>query len=170
MSEAALWDMIRKPLRPLDPQRVENSCGKGTPDVNYVGGWLELKQQDNWPKRPTTKVRLDHDLTNGEAKFFGRSPIDEGIGQTRVHGIGVRVEYPCFRENMSGVLVVLEVVVYPTPVGDQNNPKPCVGTLVSFDAILQQLLLLHQFLVLMDLALLSQEERVLVDQPPPEFQ
>lgn len=72
MSESALWDMIRKPLRPLDPQRVENSCGKGTPDVNYVGGWLELKQQDNWPKRPTTKVRLDHDLTKEQRIWINR--------------------------------------------------------------------------------------------------
>jgi len=72
MSEKALWEMIRKPLRPLDPQRIENGIGKGTPDVNYVGGWLELKQQDNWPKRPTTKVRLDHDLTKEQRIWINR--------------------------------------------------------------------------------------------------
>jgi len=72
MSEAALWNMIRKPLRPLDPQRIENRVGKGTPDVNYIGGWIELKQQDNWPKRPTTKVRLDHDLTKEQRIWLRR--------------------------------------------------------------------------------------------------
>jgi len=63
MSERALSNRVMKILKPLDAVRIENMCGKGTPDVNYIGGWIELKQQDKWPKRATTKVRLDHDLT-----------------------------------------------------------------------------------------------------------
>jgi hypothetical protein len=72
MSEHSLARTIVKVLRPLDAVRIENSCGKGVPDVNYVGGWLELKQQDNWPKRPTTKVRLDHDLTKEQRIWINR--------------------------------------------------------------------------------------------------
>ena len=72
MSEAALWNLIRPVVRPLDAQRVENKCGKGTPDVNYIGGWIELKQQDAWPKRPTTKVRLDHDLSKEQRIWINR--------------------------------------------------------------------------------------------------
>lgn len=41
---------------------VENPCWPGTPDVNFVGGWIELKQEDHWPKRPATVVRLHHEL------------------------------------------------------------------------------------------------------------
>tara|TARA_R110000796_G_scaffold41179_1_gene101910 strand:+ start:10402 stop:10809 length:408 start_codon:yes stop_codon:yes gene_type:complete len=72
MSEANLSRNVMKILRPLDAQRVENKCGKGTPDVNYIGGWIELKQQDAWPKRPTTKVRLSHDLTLEQRIWINR--------------------------------------------------------------------------------------------------
>lgn len=63
MSESALASRVMKILKPLDGIRIENMCSKGTPDVNYNGGWIELKQQDAWPKRATTKVRLAHDLS-----------------------------------------------------------------------------------------------------------
>ena len=72
MSEQALSRNVMKLLRPLDAQRIENSCGRGVPDINYIGGWLELKQQDAWPKRPTTKVRLDHDLTLEQRIWINR--------------------------------------------------------------------------------------------------
>jgi len=72
MSEQALARRVMKILRPLDAQRIENSCGRGVPDVNYIGGWLELKQQNKWPKRPTTKVRLDHDLTKEQRIWIRR--------------------------------------------------------------------------------------------------
>tara|TARA_R110002167_G_scaffold93122_1_gene249752 strand:+ start:7833 stop:8240 length:408 start_codon:yes stop_codon:yes gene_type:complete len=72
MSEAALSKKVMQILRPLDARRVENKCGKGTPDVNYIGGWVELKQQDAWPKRPTTKVRLNHDLSLEQRIWINR--------------------------------------------------------------------------------------------------
>lgn len=40
--------------------RVENMVGPGTPDVEYIGGWIELKQVDEWPKREATPLRVDH--------------------------------------------------------------------------------------------------------------
>lgn len=33
----------------LDPLCVENSVHPGTPDVNYVDGWVELKYMPGWP-------------------------------------------------------------------------------------------------------------------------
>tara|TARA_R110000772_G_scaffold251753_1_gene366829 strand:- start:481 stop:864 length:384 start_codon:yes stop_codon:yes gene_type:complete len=47
-------------LSELDAKSVENSVGPGTPDVNFIGGWIELKWARAWPKRETTPLRLDH--------------------------------------------------------------------------------------------------------------
>ena len=47
-------------LRKLHAFAVENPVHPGTPDVVYIGGWIEMKKLDAWPVRPTTKVRLDH--------------------------------------------------------------------------------------------------------------
>jgi hypothetical protein len=43
-----------------DPISVENPAYPGTPDVNYVGGWIELKSLDKWPKRKSTIVKIHH--------------------------------------------------------------------------------------------------------------
>ena len=47
-------------LRPLDAVPVENRVGIGTPDVNCIAGWLELKWLRRWPKNRDTIVRIDH--------------------------------------------------------------------------------------------------------------
>lgn len=46
--------------RGLDPISVENSVRSGTPDVNYVNGWVELKTLPAWPVREDTPVRIEH--------------------------------------------------------------------------------------------------------------
>lgn len=60
MSEANMWRTVRTALAGLDPVRVENPAFPGTPDVNYIEGWVELKQEDEWPKRERTPLRVDH--------------------------------------------------------------------------------------------------------------
>lgn len=60
MSEQAMWDALRPKMRGLDPVRVENPAEPGTPDVNYVEGWIELKFKEEWPKRPSTPLRVPH--------------------------------------------------------------------------------------------------------------
>ena len=63
MSEQEQRQRVVKALRRLDAFSVENHVGVGTPDVNYLHGWVELKCLDKWPKRPGTPVKLHHDLT-----------------------------------------------------------------------------------------------------------
>lgn len=46
--------------RGLDPVSIENAVSAGTPDLNFVGGWVELKCLKAWPKRPTTPLRCEH--------------------------------------------------------------------------------------------------------------
>jgi hypothetical protein len=62
MSEknGAYWTKVKPMLSGWDPQRVENSAGLGTPDVNHKHGWIELKYVEAWPVRPDTPLRVSH--------------------------------------------------------------------------------------------------------------
>lgn len=51
MSEKSLRRAVLTALRDLDAVAVENSAYPGTPDVNCIGGWIELKQLSAWPRR-----------------------------------------------------------------------------------------------------------------------
>lgn len=67
MAEKSLWTSLRKNMRG-HWVRIENSCAKGTPDVNgcfthngqRVEVWIELKALEDWPVRATTCIRLPH--------------------------------------------------------------------------------------------------------------
>lgn len=72
MSEKALASRVVPLLRSLDALRVENPCMPGTPDVNMITCWVELKQQDKWPVRETTPLKLDHDLTPQQRNWLYR--------------------------------------------------------------------------------------------------
>lgn len=64
MNEAGVWQTIRKGLitKNIHLTRIESSAGNGVPDISYgipqCNGWIELKYIAEWPKRPTTKVKL----------------------------------------------------------------------------------------------------------------
>lgn len=58
--ESSLRGVVVKALHELHAIAVENPVLPGTPDVNYVGGWLELKSLDRWPFRESTPVRIEH--------------------------------------------------------------------------------------------------------------
>jgi hypothetical protein len=61
--ENRLRAAVVKILKPLNAQPVENIVKVGTPDVEFHGGWIEVKRTVEWPVRATTVVSLDHDLT-----------------------------------------------------------------------------------------------------------
>jgi len=44
----------------LDATSVENPAYPGTPDVQFIGGWLELKYLEDWPAKADTTVRIPH--------------------------------------------------------------------------------------------------------------
>jgi hypothetical protein len=48
-------------MRPYDAMAVENRVRPGTPDVNYIGGWVELKWLRRWPKNSEeAPVKIEH--------------------------------------------------------------------------------------------------------------
>lgn len=64
MSESDTRRTFCKMIHPLDPVPIENlltgNTGIGTPDVEFVGGWAELKYLSKWPARDSTLVRIPH--------------------------------------------------------------------------------------------------------------
>lgn len=60
MSEKAMRHRVIKALKPLDAISVENSVHPGTPDVNCVGAWIELKQVAKWPTITRALLNIRH--------------------------------------------------------------------------------------------------------------
>lgn len=60
MDEGAAYETLRPRLQGLglDPQRVENVLNRGTPDVWYTHGAIEMKYLSAWPKRAETPVKI----------------------------------------------------------------------------------------------------------------
>ena len=72
MSEASQRRTVVRALSGLHAIPVENPVAcPGTPDVNYVEGWIELKNLRNWPKRAATIVRIEH-FTEQQRRFLRR--------------------------------------------------------------------------------------------------
>lgn len=61
-NESLMWKKVRPILLAarLDPVRVENPIHPGTPDVNLICGWIELKCLQRWPIRDSSYVRIPH--------------------------------------------------------------------------------------------------------------
>lgn len=63
MSEAGMWTLLRPLMKGLDPVRIEShGTAQGIPDVNYSGGWVELKFKECWPPMGGP-LRVEHFTT-----------------------------------------------------------------------------------------------------------
>lgn len=60
MSEQHMRRRVIQWLKPLNAIPVENPAQPGTPDVNYVEGWIELKKLNAWPRDGEAVVRVEH--------------------------------------------------------------------------------------------------------------
>jgi hypothetical protein len=84
MDESKFRGTVLSALKPLHGVFVENSMRAGTPDINYVEGWLELKWLPSWPVRAKTPIALpkftsqqrvflvNRARSNGQARFLLR--------------------------------------------------------------------------------------------------
>lgn len=59
-------------LKKFDACSVENRCGPGTPDVNYVEGWIECKWAQRWPVGTNTVLKLVHPLETAQKVWLQR--------------------------------------------------------------------------------------------------
>lgn len=58
MSEAGLQKNTLIALKNLDPVPVDNPRKPGTPDINFIDGWMELKYLPKFPKRADTVIKF----------------------------------------------------------------------------------------------------------------
>ena len=77
MSESSMRQRLVAALKPLDAVPIENRLKAGTPDVNYIGGWMELKWLRSWPVRDGV-ISLPH-YTNGQRLWLRRRGKRGGV-------------------------------------------------------------------------------------------
>lgn len=88
-------------LAGADPVSVENPACPGTPDVNYVEGWAELKELHEWPARAETNVAIDHFTPQQRVWLIRRS-----MAHGRVFLVlKVKNEWLCYTGNIAAVIV-----------------------------------------------------------------
>lgn len=79
MDESYLRQLIVKLLRPLDAISVENAARYGTPDINYIEGWIELKWKEKWPVRANTPLRVESFTSQQRAWMIRRAQAGGNI-------------------------------------------------------------------------------------------
>jgi hypothetical protein len=79
--ESSLRSTVLGALIELDAIAVENPALPGTPDINYVEGWIELKSICRWPRQQTTRAAVEHWTPQQKVWHIRRSRVG---GQTYV--------------------------------------------------------------------------------------
>lgn len=96
-SESSMRARVTRALRSLDAIAVENGVMPGTPDVEFIGGWVELKSASNWPARPDSCLRVVH--FNAEQRAWLRRRVRRG-GKAWLL-LRVRMEWLLFRGDVA---------------------------------------------------------------------
>ena len=100
-----MWSRLRKPMRPLDAERVENIFKDGTPDVNHVHGWMELKYLKEWPKRVDTVVSFSRYTVDQRNWLRRRWQAGGGTSLMLALGGGRKAEWLLFPGDVAADLV-----------------------------------------------------------------
>lgn len=66
-----------KAMRGWDAFRVENLLYPGTPDINFIGGWMETKHVKNYPAKETDLI-THPDFTISQRAFLKRRALMGG--------------------------------------------------------------------------------------------
>ena len=135
-SEAEAWNALRKNLLPLHPVRIENAAGAGTPDVNYVDGWIELKYAPLWPVRGGA-LKLPHYTT--QQRGFAMKRIAAGGKCFVMLHIGGTGEWLLFAGNVAALTESkrAQVIMGNSGLFDRFplSKKLLIGTLAKINAV-----------------------------------
>lgn len=82
---------------------VENPAHPGTPDINFAGGWIEVKSRDEWPARATTPVRPRHPLMMEQIRWI-RTRV--GTGRDKVYIAFVVGKQYMFFDGLKGIEII----------------------------------------------------------------
>lgn len=77
MPEAAVVKKVMQALKGWDPLRVENIHMPGTPDINFIGGWIEVKWVLQYPVKDETIITCRH-FTIEQRNFLKRRMLMGG--------------------------------------------------------------------------------------------
>jgi len=103
MSEKAMRQKVVRALRPLDAISVENKVYPGTPDVNYVEGWIELKKAGRWPRSAKTTLKIPH-FTPHQREWLRRRHAAKGKAHLLLQ---VRQDWLLFEGDVAAKIVGL---------------------------------------------------------------
>jgi hypothetical protein len=70
MSESNMRRRLILKLKSLHAIAVENPIHPGTPDVNYSGGWIELKWMKKWKDNADKSAVLIHHFTEQQKRWL----------------------------------------------------------------------------------------------------
>lgn len=74
-----------------DATSVENPACPGTPDIQFINGWIECKYLEDWPAHPETTVRIEHFTSQQRCWLLRRWVACKKLGTE--HGVGWLILY-----------------------------------------------------------------------------